>query len=78
MEKALFYFDKGFEHYKEYLRISQSGDYKYTAPLVSRVSLTADQIQPVPDFFWQNHMQTVPDILKDVLKKNNKYAECFA
>lgn len=78
MEKALFYFDKGFEHYKEYLRISQSGDYKYTAPLVSRVSLTTDQIQPVPDFFWKNHMQTVPDILKDVLKKNNKYAECFA
>ena len=78
MEKALFYFDKGFEHYKEYLKISKAGEYKYTAPLVSRVSLTADQIQPVPDFFWQNHMQTVPDILKDVLKKNNKYAECFA
>lgn len=78
MEKALFYFDKGFEHYKEYLRISQSGDYKYTAPLVSRVSLTADQIQPVPDFFWQNHMQTVPDILKDELRKKTKYAECFA
>jgi len=78
MEKALFYFDKGFEHYKEYLRISQSGDYKYTAPLVSRVSLTTDQIQPVPDFFWQNHMQTVPDILKNELRKKTKYAECFA
>lgn len=78
MEKVLFYFDKGFEHYKEYLRISQLGDYKYTAPLVSRVSLTADQIQPVPDFFWQNHMQTVPDILKNELRKKTKYAECFA
>lgn len=78
MEKALSYFDKGFEHYKEYLKISQAGDYKYTAPLVSRVSLTADQIQPVPDFFWQYHMQTVPDILKDELRKNSKYAECFA
>ncbi len=78
MEKALFYFDKGFEHYKEYLKISLADDYKYTAPLVSRVSLTTDQIQPVPDFFWQNHMQTVPDILKDELRKKTKYAECFA
>lgn len=78
MEKALLYFDKGFEHYKEYLKISLADDYKYTAPLVSRVSLSAVQIQPVPDFFWQNHMQTVPDVLKDELKKNSKYDECFA
>lgn len=77
MEKALLYFDKGFEHYKEYLKISLADDYKYTAPLVSRVSLSAVQIQPVPDFFWQNHMQTVPDVLKDELKKNSKYTECF-
>lgn len=78
MKKALLYFDKGFEHYKEYLKISLADDYKYTAPLVSRVSLSAVQIQPVPDFFWQNHMQTVPDVLKDELKKNSKYDECFA
>ncbi len=78
MEKALIYFDKGFEHYQEYLKISTSGEYKYTAPLVSQVSLSAAQIQPVPDFFWKNHMQTVPDILKDELRKNSKYAECFA
>lgn len=60
------------------IKISLADDYKYTAPLVSRVSLSAVQIQPVPDFFWQNHMQTVPDVLKDELKKNSKYDECFA
>ena len=77
MEKALIYFDKGFEHYQEYLKISISGEYKYTAPLICRVSLSADQIQPVPNFFWKNHMLTVPDVLTDELRKNKKYTECF-
>ena len=77
MEKALAYFSKGFEHHKKYLTLSTFDEYQYTAPLIFRVSLSADQIQPVPDFFWKNHMQTVPDALKNELIKNPKYAECF-
>ena len=77
IEKAINYFDKGFEHYKEYLTISTAGEYQYTAPLVSRVSLSTDQIQPVPEFFWKNHMPTVPDVMKDKLRRIPKYAECF-
>lgn len=77
IEKAINYFDKGFEHYKEYLTISTAGEYQYTAPLVSRVSLSTDQIQPVPEFFWKNHMPTVPDVMKDRLRRIPKYAECF-
>lgn len=77
MEKALAYFAKGFEHHKKYLTLSTVGEYQYTAPLIFRVSLSSDQIQPVPDFFWKNHMQTVPDALKNELIKDPKYAECF-
>lgn len=77
MEAALNFFDKGFEHHKEYCKVSTSGEYEYTAPLVSQVILPAENIQPVPDFFWKNHMTTVPDILKDELRKNKKYTECF-
>ena len=35
MENILNYFDKGFEHYKEYTRICIEGDYQYSAPLMS-------------------------------------------
>lgn len=77
MEAALNFFDKGFEHHKEYFKVSTSGEYRYTAPLVSQVILPNENIQPVPDFFWKNHMTTVPDILKDELRKNKKYTECF-
>jgi len=60
MENALICFDKGFEHHKEYGNISNSVDYTYTAPLLSKVVLPTEKIQPVPDFFWQYHMDMVP------------------
>lgn len=78
MEKALMYFDKGFAHHKEYCKINTSGDYSYTAPLVSRVLLPVEKFQPVPDFFWKEHMRMMPDELKEEIRKNPKYAECFA
>ena len=78
MEKALICFDKGFEHYKAYCNICNTVDYTYTAPLLSKVKFSLEKIQPVPDFFWQYHMDMVPDILKDELRKDPKYAECFS
>ena len=78
VEKALICFDKGFEHHKEYCNISNSVDYTYTAPLLSKFILPAEKIQPVPDFFWKYHMDMVPDSLKNELRKNPKYAACFA
>lgn len=78
MDKALICFDKGFEHHKEYCNISSTADYNYTAPLLSKVVLPTEKIQPVPDFFWQYHMDMVPDSLKDELRKNPKYTECFS
>lgn len=77
VDKALTYFDKGFEHHKEYCRISTLGDYHYTAPLVAKVLHTSEWFQPVPEFFWKYHMGMVPEVLKDELRKNEKYAECF-
>lgn len=77
VEKALTYFDKGFEHHKEYCRISTSGAYHYTAPLVAKVPISPEHFQPVPEFFWKYHMNMVPDLLKELLRKNEKYVECF-
>lgn len=77
MEEALTYFDKAFYHHKEYCRISVSGDYQYTAPLLEKVSVPARQFQAVLEFFWKYHMNTLPDNLKKRLREIDKYTECF-
>lgn len=77
MEKALIYFDKAFDHHKEYCRISISRGYQYTAPLVAKVHLSSEWLQPVPEFFWKYYINMIPDVLKEMLRKNEKYAECF-
>jgi len=78
MEKALAYFDKGFEHHKEYCRISEAGEYHYSAPLVEKVTLQAGQFQEIPENFWEIQMPQFTEEFCEELKKNPKYSECFA
>ena len=77
MEKALAYFDKGFEHHKEYCRISEAGEYHYSAPLVEKVTLQAGQFQEIPENFWEIQMPQFTEEFCEELKKNPKYSECF-
>lgn len=77
-QKALEYFDKEFEHYKEYERISSEGDYSYTAPLVSFLKrIEKGDLRTVGENFWQKEFVLLPDDFKNELRKNKKYAICF-
>lgn len=74
--KALTYFEKGFDHHKEYCRISTDA-YSYSAPLVAKVSLEKGQFQEIPENFWAITMPQYSEEFQEELKKNEKFKECF-
>lgn len=77
-EKALEYFDKGFDHYKEYERISEEEDYAYSAPLVSYLkSIGKGDLRTIGEDFWEKEVMHLPEDFKNELGKNEKYAVCF-
>ena len=77
-EQALEYFDKGFDHYKEYERISEEGVYTYSAPSVSYLSpIEKGDLRTIGENFWQKEVQHLPEDFKNVLRKKEKYAVCF-
>ena len=77
-EKALEYFDKGFDHYREYERIFKEGDYTYSAPLVSHLKpIEKGALRPIGENFWQKEVKHLPESFKNELRKNEKYAVCF-
>jgi len=73
---ALTYFEKGFDHHKEYCSISAK-DYSYSAPLVEKVSLATGRFQQIPENFWAITMPQYSEEFKETLKKNEKFRECF-
>ena len=78
LPKAEEYFDKGFAHAKSYVNICTQGDYRYSAPLVDKVTVPADDFLKVTDGYLKEYIQTLPENLVARLQKNPKYAECFA
>lgn len=77
-QKALSYFDKAFEHHKEYCRICNMEKYSYSAPLVSNVTIPGSKFPSIPDNFWKSRIQSMPKNICDELYRNEKYIECFA
>ena len=77
--EALSCFDQGFQHYKEYVRIYNEGNYSYTAPLVSNLKeLKKGDLASVDmGDFWKKQLKNYPQNILDELRKNPKYAECF-
>lgn len=77
-DTVLDYFDKGFDHCKEYQRICNEDEYGYSAPLVSNLkSLSKGELAPVGQDFWEKEIKRYPQNICDELRKNPKYAECF-
>ena len=77
-KKALEYFDKGFEHFKEYETICNKDDYSYSAPLVAHLKpIEKDDLRPLGENFWQKEVKHFPEDFKSELRKNKKYAICF-
>ncbi|MBQ7380256.1 MAG: helix-turn-helix domain-containing protein [Clostridia bacterium] len=79
MEKGLCYFDKGFDHCKEYMRICNVGEYEYGAPLVEALpKINKGDLATIGDDFWEKELRTFQNSFVDEIRKNQKYAECFA
>lgn len=77
LSKALEYFDKTFEHSKAYEKIvNEGGD--YTSPLVSGMGpIEKGGLSPMSEDFWTGLTRCLPEKIRDELRKNPKYAECF-
>lgn len=78
MAKALEYFDKAFEHVKAYRAFIADPDYAYTAPLVAGIKPEHTPAAPVSEDYWRWEIERAPAALQEELRKNEKYAECFA
>ena len=78
MEKILRYFDKGFDHCKEYIRIYNEDEYQYSAPLISALpKINKGDLAPIGDDFWEKELRTFKKNVIEEIRKNLKYAECF-
>lgn len=78
IENILNYFDKGFDHCKEYERIYNEGEYKYSAPLISALpKIEKGDLAPIGADFWEKELRTFQKNIVDEIRKNPKYAECF-
>ncbi len=74
-EFALTYFEKGFDHKKKGDALDGVKEYRYTAPLVSKV--TANDFSSLNPDFWKIWRDLLPSELWDKIKQNEKYSECF-
>ena len=78
IEKILNYFDKGFDHCKEYTRIYGEGEYIYSSPLISAIpKIDKGDLAPLGDDFWEKQLRTFQKNIVKEIRKNPKYAECF-
>ena len=79
MEHIVECFDQIFRHYQAYEQIRKEGGYRYSAPLVAHLKeIQKDELKPMGDDFWKKELRVMPQNIVDELRKNQKYAECFA
>ena len=82
MEKIMEYFDKAFEHYKEYdciyHQLEKGEEYAYSAPLVSTLKEGKGDLSTFSENFWEYELKAYTKEVLDEIRKNPKYAECFA
>ena len=76
-EQAFEYFKKGFEHNEKYKLIKNNGEYKYTAPLVSKVTFPSENFPSVSKTFWKNWVEFFSEELKNRIKADSQFSECF-
>lgn len=77
LQKAMDYFDKALTNDKLYREACTLGDYRYSAPLVSKVVESADKFTVRSDHYWEEVFHILPERLVNELRQNPKYAECF-
>ena len=82
IQKVVEYFDKAFDHYKKYQLIYEQLEggetYTYSAPLVSSLQVGKGGLAPLASNFWKQEFRPFKQDILDEIRKNPKYAECFA
>ena len=82
LQKFMEYFDKAFDHYKKYQLIYEQLEggetYTYSAPLVSSLQVGKGGLAPLASNFWKQEFRPFTQDILDEIRKNPKYAECFA
>lgn len=77
LEKAMEYFDKGFNHHETYKEIRQSDEYKYSSPLFSKV-ICHGSFPKISEEGLKDYLSaSAPENLRKEILKNKKYSECF-
>ncbi len=76
-DKALEYFQKGFEHKKAYESVRCTGLYQYTAPLVSKVTFPSENFPSISETFWKGFIEPMTEDFKKRIQANPQFAECF-
>lgn len=77
LTQAVEYFDSMFTHEKKYEAIRGTGLYRYTAPLVSKVTFPSDNWPVVPANSWKGWLSVAPENLIEAIRSDIKYEECF-
>ena len=76
-DQAFEYFKKGFEHKKLYDTIRCTGEYQYSSPLVAKVTFPSENFPSISATFWKGWIEVLPLELKERIKSDAEYAECF-
>ena len=77
IEKAMEYFDRGFEHHITYKSILQSEEYSYSSPLFSKVINRGGFPKTATEGMKDYLTAAAPENLRKEILKNEKYSECF-
>ena len=78
LEMALEHFKKGFEHKKLYDSIRCTGEYEYSSPLVAKVTFSSANFPSLSKHFWkEGWIGVFPDELKELIKADSRFDECF-
>lgn len=73
--KATEFFDIGFNHHEAYKAIRCTGEYRYSSPLVSKVSFPSENLPKISEDSIKDWLNAAPQNLLDEIKKNQKYRE---
>ncbi len=77
IEKAMQYFDKGFEHHRAYASFCGANEYRYTSPLVSKVVMNSNCFPFALLDGLKDNLKSAPENLRSEILKSPKYSECF-
>jgi len=82
MQKALTLFDKMFDHIKahnEFCKNQTTEEYEYSAPLICHAKENVSRVTPFNyQILREQYISSWPQEMISELRKNPKYAECFA